>query len=80
MVRSGREIQVSNISVCVLGSSLLGNNRMKQLRNRETARLSVPVRIDVTALISPVSCLARYCSQPEVKFDAFIRLKRGKEQ
>ena len=36
---------------------------------------------DVTALLSPVSRLARYCTQPEVKFDAFKRLlKRGEEK
>ena len=36
--------------------------------------------IDITALISPLNRLARgYCTHLEVKFDAFIRLKRGKE-
>ena len=57
---------------------------MKQLRNRETTpRLSIIAQVflltDVTVPLSPVPHPARYCTQPEVKFDAFIRLKHGEE-
>ena len=34
--------------------------------------------INVTALLSPVSFLARYRTHPEVQFDSFIRFKQGK--
>ena len=33
--------------------------------------------IDVVVLLSPVSSLARYCTQPKVKFDDFIPLILG---
>ena len=36
--------------------------------------------IDVTALLSPASRLAWYCTQPEMKFHAFMFLKRGEEK
>ena len=48
----------------------------EEQRNRETKRSC----IDVTAQLSPVSRFARYCTQPEVKFDAFIRLKHRKKK
>ena len=36
--------------------------------------------MDITALLSPVSRLARHCTQPKVQFDTFTRLKRGEEK
>ena len=36
--------------------------------------------IDVTGPLSPVSHLARFCTQPEVKLHVFVRLKRGEEK
>ena len=36
--------------------------------------------IDVTGPLSLVSCLARFCTHPEVKFHVFDRLKRGEEK
>ena len=36
--------------------------------------------IDVTGPLSPVSRLARFCNQPEVKLHVFVRLKRGEEK
>ena len=36
--------------------------------------------IDVTGPLSLVSCLARFCTQLEVKFRVFDRLKRGEEK
>ena len=49
--------------------------KMKQLWNRETAKLSIPVLTSS----SPLSHLAWYCTQSEVKFDAFICLKCREE-
>ena len=43
--------------------------RMKQQRNRENAK--VAILCDVTAILSPVSNLARYCIPMEVKFLLF---------
>ena len=34
----------------------------------------------LTGLLSPVSRLARFCTQPKVKLHVFVRLKRGKEK
>ena len=34
----------------------------------------------VTGPLSLVSCLARFCTHPEVKFHVFDRLKRGEEK
>ena len=34
----------------------------------------------VTTLLSPVARFAWYCTQPEVEFDTFIRLKHGEEK
>ena len=52
------------------------NETTEEQRIRQTKRSS----IDVPILLSPVSHLARYSTQPELKFDAFIRLKRGEEK
>ena len=49
---------------------------MKQLRKRETAKGSCN---DVTAMLSPVLNLARYCISPEGKSDAFYASNAGKK-
>ena len=48
------------------------NNQNETIEKQRNHKAAKPSCIDVTAVLSPVSCLARYCTQPEVKFDAFL--------